>query len=552
MTENIPIAGHSSSTLSMFQSLSVPVFFTDEHSLIRYVNPAMQQFLGYRPSEILHFPTAIFFEKIQSSLLDQQHTAKKPVNGLKKSISSELYYAIPKKTKRIPVHIYWNAFSVGDYSGKIGFLLSDENRLEERIRMERMYDELEKKIEDRTRELSRTLQVLGLLNEKLETTLSNQKAILDNAHVMLFLMSKRGIIRFFNPEAERLTGFKEGELVNKFTPLIFLKVENAEHCICKQLQISDDENEFDRIKRAVNDNQIIERECVISRKSGESLSVSLTITPILDSRNLLKGYLGVAMDITERKKAEFNLLQSLQKEKQLSELKSRFVSMASHEFRTPLSTILSSTYLIGKYQQTEEQPKRDRHLSRIISAVNNLTAILNEFLSVGKIEEGKINIQYTEFDIQKVINQATEDMQFLLREGQHFRYEHQGESNVYLDVHLFKNILNNLFSNAIKFSPECTDIVVKTSVQDNIFELSVRDRGIGIHPDDQIHLMDRFFRGSNAAHIQGTGLGLHIVSKYVEQMNGSISFNSEPGVGTEFLIHFNTNKINRYEENSLD
>ena len=552
MTENISIAGHSSSALSLFQTLSVPVILKDEHSLIRYVNPAMCHFLGYKQHEILNLPVAIFFEHIHSTDYDYVSRTSKQINSNKKAIPSELCYAILKKSKRVSVHICWNVFSMGDYSGKIGFLLSDDNRLEERIRMERMYDELEKKIEDRTRELSRTLQVLGLLNEKLETTLSNQKAILDNAHVMLFLMSKRGIIRFFNPEAERLTGFKEGELVNKYTPLIFLKAENAEQCICKQLQISDYENEFDCIKRAVNDNQIIERECVISRKSGESLPVSLTITPILDSRGILKGYLGVAMDITERKKSEYNLVQSLQKEKQLSELKSRFVSMASHEFRTPLSTILSSTYLIGKYQQTEDQSKRDRHLSRIISSVNNLTGILNEFLSVGKIEEGKINIRYTEFDVQKVVNQVMEDMQFMLREGQHIQYEHIGESDVYLDVHLFKNILNNLFSNAIKFSPEATDVFVKTLVQDDVFELCVRDQGMGIHPDDQIHLMDRFFRGSNAAHIQGTGLGLHIVSKYVEQLHGTICFNSQPGVGTEFLIHFNTTKNHRYEENSVD
>jgi signal transduction histidine kinase len=143
-------------------------------------------------------------------------------------------------------------------------------------------------------------------------------------------------------------------------------------------------------------------------------------------------------------------------------------------------------------------------------------------------------------------------MQFMLREGQHIQYEHIGESDVYLDVHLFKNILNNLFSNAIKFSPEATDVFVKTLVQDDVFELCVRDQGMGIHPDDQIHLMDRFFRGSNAAHIQGTGLGLHIVSKYVEQLHGTICFNSQPGVGTEFLIHFNTTKNHRYEENSVD
>lgn len=552
MTENIHIAGIASPSLPLFQSLSVPIVITDRHSFIRYVNPAMHNFLEYSLSEILNLPSAIFFEEIQTTKLVQPIRVNKQGHGRKKLVSAELYYAIPKKSKRTPVHIYWNDYFVDNQVGKIGFLLSDENRLEERIRMERMYDELEKKIEDRTRELSRTLQVLGLLNDKLETTLSNQKAILDNAHVMLFLMSKRGVIRFFNPEAERLTGYRETELVNKFTPLLFLKTEIHELSSCSQLHLDHEDHDFDCLKKVINDDQIIERESTISRRDGGNVAVSLTITPILDSKGLLNGYLGVAIDNTERKKAENKLIQALQKEKQLSELKSRFVSMASHEFRTPLSTILSSTYLIGKYQESDQQSKRDRHLSRIICSVNNLTSILNEFLNVGKIEEGKLNIQFTEFDVRKVVDQSIEDMQFFLFPGQQIQYEHVGESDFYLDVHLFKNILNNLFSNAIKFSPEHTDVFVKTSVHDHTLAISVRDQGIGIHPDDQHHLMDRFFRGSNAAHIQGTGLGLHIVSKYVEQLNGTISFTSEPGIGTEFLIHFNTTKNHRYEKNSLD
>ena len=247
--------------------------------------------------------------------------------------------------------------------------------------------------------------------------------------------------------------------------------------------------------------------------------------------------------IKETEEKDIELRAALDKEKELGELKSRFVSVASHEFRTPLSTVLSSTYLLQKYTSTEDQHKRDKHILRIISSVNLLTDILNDFLSVGKIEEGKILARFSTFDIEKNISETITEMQTVSKTGQQIIYQHSGNREVELDPVMIKHITLNLLSNAIKFSPEHTFIHIATAVNDKTVELKVKDKGIGISKEEQEHLFERFFRARNAMHIQGTGLGLHIVSKYAELMNGTIRCSSIPDEGTEFIVLFNNKDL---------
>lgn len=242
------------------------------------------------------------------------------------------------------------------------------------------------------------------------------------------------------------------------------------------------------------------------------------------------------LDELERSRDE--LEQALSKEKELSDLKTRFVSMASHEFRTPLSTILSSASLVAKYTQTEEQNKRDKHIQRIRSAVSNLTDILNEFLSIGRIEEGRIQANFSVFNIREQVMLVVNEMQHILKPGQHIRYRHHGPEMVNLDLSLVRNIFINLLSNASKFSSEHVPIDVETAVEETGILVTVKDAGMGISEEDQKHLFERFFRGKNATNIQGTGLGLHIVYKYVELMNGKIEVQSLLEKGTTFIIRF--------------
>jgi signal transduction histidine kinase len=241
------------------------------------------------------------------------------------------------------------------------------------------------------------------------------------------------------------------------------------------------------------------------------------------------------------------LTAALGKEKELSELKSRFVSLASHEFRTPLSTILSSAFLVKQYGAEEDQAKRDKHLQRIVSSVNLLTDILNDFLSVGKIEEGKIQVRNINFDIETLFHNVIQEMQGIIKEQQEIDYRHSGVREVALDPSLLKHIVMNLLGNAIKFSGSEATIRVRTYREDGQFRLVVADDGIGMSAEDQQHLYERFYRGANVSNIQGTGLGLHIVSKYSELMNGRITCESDLGKGTTFTVIFPLNNETVYQ-----
>jgi signal transduction histidine kinase len=237
------------------------------------------------------------------------------------------------------------------------------------------------------------------------------------------------------------------------------------------------------------------------------------------------------------KKAQVNISKALQKERELNELKSRFVTMASHEFRTPLSTILSSASLISKYVQGDEQDKREKHIDRIKSAVNNLTGILNDFLSLSQLEEGKAQNKPVNFHLHEFTKEVTEEMKTLLKIGQNIIYKHSGEdTQVALDKQLLKNVLINLISNAIKYSPEGKEINVTTEISNKLIKLAIRDQGIGIPKEDQQHLFTRFFRANNATNVQGTGLGLNIVKKYIELLGGEIDFSSELNKGSIFTV----------------
>jgi PAS domain S-box-containing protein len=244
--------------------------------------------------------------------------------------------------------------------------------------------------------------------------------------------------------------------------------------------------------------------------------------------------------LAELEKSKEELSETLEKEKELGDLKTRFVTMASHEFRTPLSTILSSAFLLSKYNGTDETAKREKHIDRIRGAVGDMKSILEDFLSLGKLEEGSVAAKAEVIlfdDCVGVIADSLTGLEQITKKGQKIHFTNRGEGEVYVDTALIRNVLLNLVSNAIKFSPEAAVINVELNKGDTELILSVKDEGIGISQEDQEHLFERFFRAKNAANIQGTGLGLHIVAKYVELMNGRIEMQSELDKGTSFYIH---------------
>lgn len=233
---------------------------------------------------------------------------------------------------------------------------------------------------------------------------------------------------------------------------------------------------------------------------------------------------------------EAELEEALNKEKELNALKSRFVSMASHEFRTPLSTILSSIELVEAYQDADNT-RALKHITRIKSSVSTLTSILNDFLSLSRLEEGKVEAQPEWFNLQDFCLAVIDEMRGQLKRGQKIVHEESGTGrDIFLDKKFLKIVFFNLISNAIKYSPEDKPIRCITRIQENMLAIAIQDQGLGIPKEDQPHLFTRFFRAHNVENIQGTGLGLNIVKRYIELLNGTIRFESNLGFGTSFFV----------------
>lgn len=285
--------------------------------------------------------------------------------------------------------------------------------------------------------------------------------------------------------------------------------------------------------RKSNEYQLLQKQKQLEQSTDEVKKLNAELEQRVQERTMM-----LKETLAELVKSREELKEALTKEKELGDLKSRFVSMASHEFRTPLSTVLTSLSLIGKYTITEEQDKRDRHILRGKEAVNNMRNILEDFLSLGKLEEGKIEAKLSEFNLKEFLEHIIDETQNLLKPGQQFIYQHEGQLNILSDPSLLTNIIINLISNAVKFSPENSTITISSYVDDNKIQISVKDEGIGISKEDVQHLFERFFRAGNAQNIQGTGLGLNIISKYLELMDGKINCTSELERGSEFTITF--------------
>ncbi|WP_226930185.1 PAS domain-containing sensor histidine kinase [Hymenobacter siberiensis] len=241
----------------------------------------------------------------------------------------------------------------------------------------------------------------------------------------------------------------------------------------------------------------------------------------------------VTLQQLERRGRE--LTQALAAEQALGELKSRFVSMASHEFRTPLTVVLTSADLIAEYPAADQQPDRLRHVAHIRTAVEHLNDLLEEFLSADRLEEGKLVAHPANCDPAALLVETVAAVQGLRKAGQTIVVQAY-DGAIRLDDSLLRKILLNLLSNALKYSGENAVVTVAMECRNNELLLKVQDQGIGISPADQEHLFERFFRAHNATELPGTGLGLFIIAKYLELMDGHIALHSELGVGTTFTV----------------
>lgn len=257
----------------------------------------------------------------------------------------------------------------------------------------------------------------------------------------------------------------------------------------------------------------------------------------------------LSKEVSLRKKAEKALKENeqelkklLDKEMELSELKSRFVTLASHEFRTPLSTILSSTNLIEKYIPLNNTAKIDKHIFKIKSSIQHLNTILQDFLLLGKLDEGKIQIEKSSFNLNDLIHDIIEGFQDILKDGQIIQFENNAEITITSDKKLLKNAIINLISNASKYSNEGKAISINLQLQKDVVEITVKDNGVGIPEKELAKVFDRFYRASNVTNIDGTGIGLNLVKSYLEKIKGTIKVESTLNIGTTFTMKFPTNE----------
>lgn len=392
------------------------------------------------------------------------------------------------------------------------------------------------------------------------------KALFEYATGGILLVNQQGLIVTTNPAAEKLFGYEKGSILGKPIEILIptrlgqrhrrhredfqqnphprsmgigldlkgLKKDGTEFPVELSLSpFKNSEGSFvvafvvDNTYRKNYENSILEQ-----KQELAGLSEAL--------KNLNEGLENkVAERTAELEQTKNELAATLDKERELGELKSRFVSMASHEFRTPLTSVLSSAGLAGQYADRQDFENVKKHAERIKNAVNGLNTILTEFLSLGRLEEGHIRQEPVEFHLPGCVEEVDEELKNLFKNGQTLHYSHSGEPTVRLDRALLKNILSNLISNAIKYSPEHARIEVKSEVDAQKVRISIRDEGMGIPETEQKHLFDRFFRASNATNIQGTGLGLYIVQRYAEMMNGQVGFSSEVEKGSVFWVEFN-------------
>ncbi|MFH6602669.1 ATP-binding protein [Maribacter algicola] len=242
-------------------------------------------------------------------------------------------------------------------------------------------------------------------------------------------------------------------------------------------------------------------------------------------------------EIKRRKEAEAKIQGALKKEKELNELKTKFLSLVSHEFKTPLSGILTSATLIGKYTEDGQEEKREKHLKTIVAEVQHLNHILTDFLSVERLEKGKEMYKLTKFSLSKVVNEVVYNTNMLLKSGQQIRYpQNVDDAMVYQDEKIVLLALTNLLYNAVKYSPEDTEVDLQIEIIKDKMILRVVDQGIGIPKNDQKHIFERYFRAENVLLTQGTGIGLNIVKSHIDNLGGTIYFESTENIGSTFIV----------------
>ena len=387
----------------------------------------------------------------------------------------------------------------------------------------------------------------------------------------IFIVDQETNIVAVNAVAEKMFGYEKGELIHKSKDILLPKRylsthKNQLNYFTNQLNsgkntrglylfgLTKNNTEFP-LEISINSFTIYEKEYLMvlvidmtirreTEKKIDSIKVVLEekvkkgTAELQNTINQLKEVnRNYKKELTRRIEIEIKLKEALQKEKELNELKSKFLSLVSHEFKTPLSGILTSAILLEKYQLTEEQEKRDKHLKTITSKVQYLNNVLNDFISLERLDSSNENYKFKNFNLSKVINEVVYNANMLLKSGQRINIPLNTTDYVlYQDEKILEIILSVLIYNAIKYSPENSEINLEISKNAKNIVFTITDQGIGIPINDQKFVYNRYFRAENVLNIQGTGIGLNIVKEHLKNLGGTINFISTENKGSVFFV----------------
>tara|TARA_R110002153_G_scaffold14008_3_gene51519 strand:+ start:4464 stop:7217 length:2754 start_codon:yes stop_codon:yes gene_type:complete len=429
-------------------------------------------------------------------------------------------------------------------------VLNDVTEIQDAKRkLEEYAQVLEDKVEERTREVQTTVEKLvstnlNLEDQMIETQRAQRKANLSRALFTAIAHNfPNGVIMVFNSDYELV--YVEGEEMDR----INIKKSDFEGIpiddipVFSKIQIKKIKSDIRKTLRGGN---------ISFEVDFHDQCYAVNSTPLYSDEKKIMWALFVYNNVTEQKEVQHKLERTIMVEKELNELKSRFITIASHEFRTPLSAILSSAILIGKQNEPGKEDRRMKHVSRIRTNVRDLVVILNDFLSLSKLEEGKVSVKPQFFELIQFLKMLVDEMEPNKKEGQDIVLKYSQPSiSVCLDPKLLNHIIINLLSNAIKYSMEGQIIGLEVDANDKELFIHVKDQGIGIPKANQKKLFERFYRAENATNFQGTGLGLNIVKQYTGLLSGTVGFKSKLGKGSTFSLKLPIN-INEYEKDSIN
>jgi PAS domain S-box-containing protein len=502
---------------ALFQHAHEGILFMDTDGLIRLTNPFLETMFGFQSGELLSKNIQALMPEPYALSYSQflQAYVRQPEN---KSAGLEVW-AKQKNGTEFPAEISLSHFYNKNQLMIIAFINDITEKKKQQQTIESSFSniknynlELEEKVKLRTQELERT-------NLELKKSQYLYKAMAQNF--------PDGIIGVLDKDMKYLL------VDGKDLTMLGL---NKKSMIGDRL--------FDNVYLAITTHA---EDFLKKVYEGESLSFDVELqgkfynvssVPIVSDGKEINEILVVIKNITAQKKLEKQLMRTLAKEKELNVLKSRFVTMASHEFRTPLTTILTSAFLLDQYSVEKLEKEKSKHIDRIKRSVNGMTDVLNDFLSIGKLEEGKVQVTYSEIDIRQFIEELLQELSTLPKADQKINFELDGEVPwISTDKQLLRHIFINLLSNAIKYSPPSAVIQLHIRLSSENIAIEIADQGIGIPLEEQKHIFKRFFRAQNASNIEGTGLGLNIVKRYVKLLGGNIDFTSTLGKGSIFTVH---------------